>query len=446
MSKIRASRSNQLSLSSSFWSSFVEQHWEKSPLVIKRPFGSPLAAPDEFFGALVKASNQYRQDGTRSRLPVDHKAQIRFNIENAQLMTDTERYIPDLNDSSVEGYINRVTRQLDGKPFELIVHHFQAHSIELWMRMRDFFRGLYELIGIPAEKSEAVVFLRNHAPTSFGLHKDDASVFMFILNGRKKILAWPNDRFVAKGDMFCTMDYEPFRDEATILEGEPGDIIYWPSSYWHVGESSGEWSASISLGLRLNYQPFADVVRHLIRLVSDRLGQAPRIDTYPFDPNSLRQSATEMPGEIRTAIDVLREVSLSADIEQVNKLAWLNRVTGFGFLRVPPPLPPGRLAEDEVIYAQKDYPIVWLPWSEGRMACSANGHSFTLRESNCVIKMIERLNTGSAYRVKDLIEESAGSSTHDSTTLLQYVLGKLYSMRAIEHYNSAECESVNLYS
>lgn len=436
MSKIRTSRNSHFSLSSSFWSNFVEQHWEKAPLVIKRPFGSPLAEPDEFFGALVEASNQYRQDGGRSRLSVERNAQIRFNIEHAQLMTDTERYLPELDDGSVEGYINRVTRQLDGKHFELIVHHFQAHSIELWMRMRDFFRGLYEIIGIPAEKSEAVVFLRNHALTSFGLHKDDASVFMFILDGRKKILAWPNDRFAAKGDMFCTTDYEPFLDEATILEGEPGDIIYWPSSYWHVAESSGEWSASISLGLRLNYQPFADVMRHLIRLVSDRLAQAPRVDTYPFDPNSLRQSATDMPGEIKTAINVLREVSLSADIEQVHKLAWLNRVTGFGFLKVPPPLPLRTLTEDELIHTRADYPIVWLPWSEGRMVCSANGHSFTLRESGEVIKMIERLNTGSACRVKDLIQESTGSSTSGATTLLQYVLGKLYCVRAIEHCNS----------
>jgi hypothetical protein len=50
--------------------------------------------------------------------------------------------------------------------------------------------------------------------------------------------------------------------------------------------------------------------------------------------------------------------------------------------------------------------------------------------------MIERLNTGSAYRVKDLIQESAGRSTPDDTALLQNVLGKLYCVRAIEHCNS----------
>jgi 50S ribosomal protein L16 3-hydroxylase len=351
-------------------------------------------------------------------------------------MTDVERHIPELNDGSVDGYVNRVNRQLVGKSFELIVHHFQAHSTELWLRMRDFFRGLYELIGIPAEKSEAVVFLRNHAQTSFGLHRDDASVFMFILEGRKKILAWPNDRFAGKGDAYCTLDYEPFLDDAIVLEGEPGDVIYWPSSHWHVGESSGAWSASISLGLRLNYQPFTDVLRNLILMVGQRLSDAPRVNTYPFDPNSLRQSATHMPGEIQTAINVLREVSLSADIEQVQQLAWLNRVTGFGFLKVPPPLPPRKLADDELIQARADYPIVWLPWSQGRIACSANGHSVTLRESPAVVTMIERLNTGTAYRVQDLIQESAGSSTVEATPLLHNVLEKLYCLRAIENCNS----------
>lgn len=436
MCKTKTKKGDQFSFSSSFWSHFVERHWEKAPLIIKCPFGSPLAAPDEFFSALVEASNQYRQDGRRFRPSVERNAQLRLNVEHSQLMTDIERHIPEVNDGSVEGYVRRLARQLDGKHFELIVHHFQAYSMELWLRMRDFFRGLYEIVGIPAEKSEAVVFLRNHEQTSFGLHKDDASVFMFILEGRKKILAWPNDLFAGKGDTFCTLDYGPFLDAAIILEGEPGDIIYWPSSYWHVGESSGEWSASISLGLRLNYQPFADVLRHLILLVSERLSETPRVDTYPFDPNSLRQSATEMPGEIKTAINVLREISLSAEIEQVHKLAWLNRVTGFGFLKVPPPLPPRRLAEDEFIYTRADYPIVWLPWSSGRIACSANGHSLTFRESTEVIKMIERLNTGAACRVKDLIQESAESSTPDATALLRNVLEKLYCLRAVEGCNS----------
>ena len=436
MSKISAARTADFSLSRNFWANFVEQHWEKAPLVIKRPFDSHLATPEEFFDALVEAGNDYRKDGGSARVAVERKAQLRLNVENAQVMTDIERYIPGANDGSVEGYVNRVTSQLAGRPFELIAHQFQAYSISLWMRMRDFFRGLYEFTGIPAEKSEAVVFLRNHAQTSFGLHKDDASVFMFILAGRKKIFAWPYERFAAKGNLFCTVDYEPFLDDAIVLEGEPGDIIYWPSSYWHVGESSGEWSASISLGLRLNYQPFADVVRHLIRLVSDRPGGAPRVNTYSFDPNSLRQSAIDMPVEIKTALDALREISSSADIEQAHKLAWLNRVTGFGFLKVPPPLPPRTLGDDEVVYTRAEYPIVWLPWSDGQIACSANGHSFMLKESDDVIKMIERLNTGSAYRVNDLIQESAGSSV-----LLKKVLEKLYCVRAVENYNS-----VNPYS
>lgn len=435
MSRISASKTTGFSLSSRFWSNFVEQRWEKAPLVIKRPFDAPLAAPEEFFGALVDAGNQYRMDAGRSRPSVERNAQLRFNIENAQLMTDIERYIPEPDDGSVEGYVNRVTRQLDGKSFELIVHHFQAHSVDLWMRMRGFFRGLYQIIGIPAEKSEAVVFLRNHAQTSFGLHKDDAGVFMFILAGRKKILAWPHERFAAKGDLFCTVDYERYLDDAIVLEGEPGDIIYWPSTYWHVGESSGEWSASISLGLRLNYQPFADVIRYLIRLVSDRPGGAPRVNTYPFDPDSLRQSARDMPAEIKTAINMLREVSLSSDIEEVHKLGWLNRVTGFGFLKVPPPLPPRRLADDEVVYTREDYPIVWLPWSEGRIVCSANGHSFTLKESAEVISMIERLNSGAAYRVKEIVETS-GSSKSEASTLLRNVLEKLYCVRAVESVNS----------
>src|SRR6185503_2872955 len=228
---------NAFRLSSNFWNGFASEHWEQRPLALRAPFGRPLMTPEELFAALLLAAEAYRAEGLRTEVPGERDSDVRFNVDNARLLTDVEKHLPAADDATLEGYVERVTQQLGGRSFELIVHQLQKHDFELWSRLRDFFGGLYEQIGIPVEKAEAVVFLRNHEATSFGLHRDDASVFMLPIAGRKRILAWPPEAFAERQLSFCTLGYGSIRDRAIVLEGEPGDVLYWPSNHWHVGES-----------------------------------------------------------------------------------------------------------------------------------------------------------------------------------------------------------------
>jgi len=47
--------------------------------------------------------------------------------------------------------------------------------------------------------------------------------------------------------------YRQFLDGATTLEGTAGDLIYWPSSYWHIGEPVGGFSITLNVGM-FSYQ------------------------------------------------------------------------------------------------------------------------------------------------------------------------------------------------
>jgi hypothetical protein len=433
---------NGYSLSRTFWSDFVERHWEKSPLAIRRPFAAPLATAEELFSALVDACDQYRRDERAAGPDSRGKARVRFNLGDAraghaQLMTDVGKHLPLPADETVEGYARRLARQSGDIRFELIVRHFQALSMELWLRMSGFFRGLYEFVGIPAENSEAVLFLRNHEATSFGMHRDEAGVFMFILQGRKRVLTWPRDYFDGGAGAFCTLDYERFRGDALILDGGPGDIIYWPSGHWHVAESSGPLSASISLGLRLDYEPVAEVLRHLGRAAGARLGANAAADTYPFDPDDPQQSAADVPATIEAALEAVKEVCRGEEFERLIKLAWLNRVTSFGFVSVPPPLPRSTLGDGEVIRGRPGYPVVWIPLEDGQLACSANGHSLKVKGSAEVIQMIELLNTGAPRSVNDIIRGCAGHGAVREAAILRNLLESLFCIRAVEAVNNA---------
>ncbi len=102
------------------------------------------------------------------------------------------------------------------------------HDEQFWLRVREFLSGIYQFIGMPVEATEASVFLGNYEKTPFGLHKDTCSMFMFVVAGRKRIRAWPDEYFRGKENVANTLDYEQFLNDAVTLEGGPGDVIYWP--------------------------------------------------------------------------------------------------------------------------------------------------------------------------------------------------------------------------
>jgi 50S ribosomal protein L16 3-hydroxylase len=432
---------NGFAFTPEFWEQFAARHWEKTPLLIKQPFATQLVSDAELFNALVDASDKYREEGLKLRPPYDRSIKLRFCIEHSVLMTDIDKHLPDAGDESLEGYLRRIERRLDGREFELIVNQLQSYNFEMWARLRMFFRGLYNLVGIPTENADAAIFIRNQKRTGFGLHKDKASVFMFVLKGRKRMLLWPYEAFSATSEnIVSTLDYRQYVSDALVLEGGPGDIIYWPSGYWHIGESDGELSASISVGLRLNYSPFADVIKHLTRMVERQLGASGQADLYSFQPDRLQHTAAVMPRDIDVAVRAVREASSHWNLEQTLKLAWLNRVTGYGFVSVPGPRATRTLADDEIIWGQPEYPVVCTPMDGELVACSANGHSFTLRATPKLEKLIDCLNTGMPRQVASLLAEFATTTETDDRELLRRVLEKLHSLRAIELITPKETE------
>jgi 50S ribosomal protein L16 3-hydroxylase len=418
----QAGAESEFALSSEFWQDFIENYWEKKPAIIKQPFARCLASSDEIFGALVKASDSFRAG--------DRSANMRFHTDHALLMSDVGKHIPSGQDRSVRSYARRVVQRMGCDKFDLMVNHLQVHNADLWLRLRAFFRPMYESVGFLPNNTEVVLFLRNYKATARGLHKDSASVFLFVIEGRKRMVAWPNEYFRDRREVWETLDYDRFLGDATVLEGEPGDILYWPASYWHVGESDDELSLSLSVGLHLKYKPVEEVLEQVTRSIESRFRTASGMDKYPFDPNNPQQSAETLPVMMQEVTGALKELESSRELEHALKLAWLKRVTGYSFPKVPLPLPHRRLADDDVIRGERDYPVIWSDWTEGRVAVSANGHPFVATSKEDVVRLITRLNGGQAHSVGELINRCAASGAPPDVEFLRGVLEKLYTLRA----------------
>ena len=412
-----------------FWCHFAEQHWERAPLVLRRPLSEPLATPEQLFAIIVDASERYRQEGRVSGIPSERSGRIRLNVDNAVLLTDVERHLPLSSDGSLAGYTERMHHQFDGRPFELIVHQLQAYDAGLWRRLGRFIHGLYRHIGLPADKTEAVLFLRNHAATSFGIHQDDASVFMFVLQGKKRLLAWPDETFRGKEGRFASLDYARHRDTAMVLEGEAGDVIYWPSQLWHVGEAEAGLSASISLGLRLHHTPLADVINIATALLARK--SSTRIDTYPCDWSNPNRAAGLLPSPLEQGLHQLKELIDSGELASALQSHWMNRVTGAGFTRVPAHPAADTTSDQAIIRGSDEFPIAWRPWRPGFMMISAGGSTLPVAESPGVTRLLERLSTGQPQPVGPLIKDCAGLDAGESS-YLKHVLAELIGRSAAE--------------
>jgi len=421
-----------LALPSEFWGEFVERCWGRRPFVIKQPFKGLFATPAEIFQGLLHSSAQFRAG--------DESFPLGFYFEHASLLAEIGRFLPEPSDKSVAGYAERITAQLQGRQFGLIVEEFQTRDATLWQRMREFLRPLYEFTGIPGENAKATIFLGNYERTPFGLHPGESENFQFVIDGRKRLRVWPPDFFRDIGDVSHTLDYQRYLDGSIILDGEPGDVIYWPSGYWHIGEAvSKEVVVALSVALFMNSQPAEDIIKHAGRKIEQSLETPNAAPADRLSPHNLRAGAVEMiPEVVKKATETLMKVGRGPEFAQELKLSLLNRITGFGFNNVPEALPPKRLEDEDLVRGDPDYPLTWIEWEDDEIVCSANGHGFSVLAHPKVISLLEHLNSGAPSIVKNLMEDYAGNvdvngvDFETSAETIRELLEKLHSLRALE--------------
>lgn len=409
------------------WDDFVERSWERAPTVIKQPFGAPIASPDEVFGAMAAAAQAHLRGNLERRAP--RVRVVRFFEEGAEIITDLPERLPAPADGGAAGYFARVERQLGGRPFELVVSEVQEHALPVWPRLRQFVHGLVRRVGLPAARANVYSFLRTQQRTSLGMHRDDLSVFLFVIAGKKRILTWPEAEMRGREGLLPTARYDAFRREATVLEGEPGDILYWPSSHWHAGESDGGPSISLNLGLQL-HPVSLDVLRQLSQLAERRVAGTVGT-TWPLDPEDLQRSALAVPEAVRQSLIAAREIAAHESLESYGELQWLRRVSALGFVRVPPPGPHRALSDADTVRVCPGEPILRAPFGEGRVACAVSGNASILDATPALTALLERLDRGGSLEVGPLLLACTGDGGGPRREALRHALEKLVTLRAV---------------
>jgi hypothetical protein len=342
-------------------------------------------------------------------------------------------YLPRRSDSSLESYAGRL-RGAEAREFTLVFERAYAFSPILRQRAGAFVRPLYERVAMPAKEIDIDIFLGCYRHTPFGVHKDAASNFSFGIHGRKLMRVWPGDYFAEhmivrdrRHERVRQAHYEECRDSAHALELEPGDIAYWPSSYWHVGESP-DFSVSLNLALYLDGDPLQQVLHEVQRLLAADPASPNRADLYPCSPSRLQQSVQELPPVLYAARRMLQRVCESPALDFALLGAWMGRATLLGFSIPEEPLPPARLGDDWKLRREPSASLVWRWTTEGDLLCAANGYwtSLPVADPEPWRKLLDHLSAGRAFTPRRIVDEAGAEAP-----AIRELLDLLYRWRAL---------------
>lgn len=398
------------------WDVFAEKYWDRAPVLYRRVPGAPFVA-EEALRAAVTAS----APGPADAIPDI----VRLTCEGRRLLRARDR-VPCASDTDFDSYAARVTTALDGQRHALVIAGFHPHDPELWDRQRAFFRPLWERVGLPMTSAITTLFHGNYEHSPVGVHKDRFGTFMYVLSGRKRMRMWPTRPW--SHDASTILDYACHLDTSIAAEAGPGQLMYWPASHYHVGETVGsEPATSVNVGVpregrRVEFE-ITDLLTDLPAaaltdpdaFVDTRM---PPIDVDPFvDP---AEAAAGVPLPLRRG---MREAVslLERSWEGERRLAvTLNRYTAGGFRPVPDPAPRPELTDATRLRRAAGATVLWARTADATALCSGNGHTASARPSpEAITALLARLDaTAEPATVGELLAEVGESEREHCRELL----------------------------
>jgi hypothetical protein len=417
------------SLSSAFWDRFVKATWDRGPAVFRGVVKDSVITPAELFDILKVATSRVSD---RTEL-----GQIRFygDAYNGQVLEDYRRYLPKKRETSFAAYRARLREELDAKRWGIVLNAVHRRSPSLWSRARDLVSGLFARTGYPAGGVSVTSFLGPYRTTPFGIHKDSEHVFTLPVAGEKVFHLWPYEQLAELMRAGSSLLYDeartPYRQRLprglrpVELRARPGDLMYWPPSYWHVGRGDGRFNASVTVGVEWT-RPTRKALLGWVERSSRQDGGG------ATSPARAAEARAKGATRIATALAVrLRGDELRVEIEHESRRA----ISGLCFHPPVEPLATTRLSSDDAVVSDARFPILVRTFGE-RMVCFANGHALAMGRSRAVERLVRELNRGGTFSVSSLAASCLRWSVADGVEVdaraLRTILDRLVSVQAVQ--------------
>ncbi|MEU3502972.1 cupin domain-containing protein [Streptomyces hundungensis] len=369
------------------WGAFTSHHWDRHPVLYKSVRPEPFQE-DEVFQTALRA--------TRDPDPYLIPPHAQFAVGRFQ-QTAPGRWLPHASDRTFTGYGERLATtdpQVRADGYALMVHAFHTFHAAQWDRERSFFAGLWEQVGLPTTGAITTLFHGTYEHTPVGVHKDRFATFLFAVQGRKRMRFWTHRPWSHTAT--TVLDYEPYLADSFTAEVEPGDLLYWPATHYHVGESVGKSMAtSVNVGVpRENHRAVYDLddllVEHDAQSLMDPDAALSRLPAVPAPLSVPDPATTGLPAALDQALRTFGTYTETARIRDRAIVQTLRTWTAGGLRPVPPAEEPRALRDETIVRATA--PVLWSETEDARV-CATNGHAVTTAlDAKCVARMVGLLN------------------------------------------------------
>ncbi len=315
-------------LSPEFWDVFVKEYWNKKSAVFKGVLPKTLLSEMDALQAFGTYAAEALGQGPQPP-PKRRGGFVRLYVEGRQIgPMELLKFMP--RGANLTEYVSEVSAACGGARVGVILNDVELFSEPAAALIPAVVAPLITRIGIPAKSVESTIFAGDYDVTPFGIHKDEcADVLTLIIAGKKKMLVWPEEYFDQHPERLQMLPLgndaiSHFIQDATVLEAEPGDLMYWPGSAYHVAMSTGGVVATCAFGF-WHKALLSDMVGELVRdLVASKLGGQNTV-VKAWQPGAV-------PAELEATPGVLRQLVESGELQSALSKAWAGRVERHGFV------------------------------------------------------------------------------------------------------------------
>lgn len=304
------------------WDQFVSTWWDRAPVLFRGMSPTPFVE-SEVFQAAVTA-------GTFDQCLTTPLASVVVDGAKESLPGPL---LPASDDNGFNGYEDRIAQILgSGTSYALTITWLHCLDQALWTRERDFLAPLWQQVGLPVTGAITTLFHGPYTSTPIGVHKDRFATCMLGLRGRKRMRFWSARPW--SSDVSSVQDYRDYLEKSFTADVGPGEFLYWPAEYFHVGEGLDDVPAtSVNIGLPRTEHTAGYEVQDLLTNTPFRTlidSQADPATGYPpvnaplrsSGPDSTGLLASGLPKSFHEAAKLLSSEGLVEHARAVSQRRW----------------------------------------------------------------------------------------------------------------------------
>ncbi len=307
-------------VNTSLWDRFLAEKRGKQPTVEKDVLPNPLS-DKELLASIDRA--------VRAGLKFNGGPTLCLYADDREVFgPQSPHFIPETDD--IDTYAADLQRKLNCETFCVIAGSFMLFCPTIWERLAPIDHYLLSKLGVPAGHMDCTLFFGNYQITPFAIHRDPhVDVVAFGIKGEKRMAVWSQDYFehcddlrkmrLHNGTTAILESPDPFMKDARYLEFGPGDMAYWPQSFWHTGSQprSGMLTATISL-VYDQKSAFSRLMSQVVAsMVQQGMGESDNLARY-WD----RLDANTLPEEVAQVVDHLEQAFGAGHFRAIVQDSW----------------------------------------------------------------------------------------------------------------------------